>query len=75
MIRGEKAFSALSVLTGSVGKAKICFEVEPEAFIPPPKVTSAVLLIEKDQTKDDEGFETFLRIAFAQPRKKSYNFV
>ena len=41
-----------------------------EAFIPPPKVTSAVLLIEKDQTKDDEGFETFLRIAFAQPRKK-----
>ena len=66
----EKAFSALSVLASSAGRAKVCFEVEPEAFIPPPKVTSAVLLIEKDKTRDDEGFEAFLRIAFSQPRKK-----
>lgn len=67
---GEKAFSSLSVLASSVGEAQICFEVEPEAFVPPPKVTSAVLLIVKSQTRDDERFETFLRIAFAQPRKK-----
>ncbi|UFH59240.1 16S rRNA (adenine(1518)-N(6)/adenine(1519)-N(6))-dimethyltransferase RsmA [Sulfurovum mangrovi] len=67
---GEKAFSALSVLADSVGKASVCFEVEPEAFIPPPKVTSAVLLIEKNETMNDEKFESFLRVAFAQPRKK-----
>jgi 16S rRNA (adenine1518-N6/adenine1519-N6)-dimethyltransferase len=67
---GEKAFSALSVLAGSVGEASVCFEVEPEAFVPPPKVTSAVLLIRKNETRDDEGFEAFLRTAFAQPRKK-----
>jgi len=67
---GEKAFSALSVLAQSVGRATLCFEVEPEAFVPPPKVTSAVLLIEKDRTLDDEQFEAFLKIAFAQPRKK-----
>lgn len=67
---GEKAFSALSVLADTAGSASICFEVEPEAFIPPPKVTSAVLLIEKNETRDDEGFEAFLRVAFAQPRKK-----
>ena len=67
---GDKAFSALSVLSDSVGKASVCFEVEPEAFVPPPKVTSAVLLIEKNETRDDEGFEAFLRVAFAQPRKK-----
>ena len=67
---GEKAFSALSVLAQSVGRATLCFEVEPEAFIPPPKVTSAVLLIEKDRSLDDEKFEAFLKIAFAQPRKK-----
>jgi 16S rRNA (adenine1518-N6/adenine1519-N6)-dimethyltransferase len=67
---GEKAFSALSVLADSVGNASVCFEVEPEAFVPPPKVTSAVLLIEKKETGDDEGFEAFLRVAFAQPRKK-----
>ena len=67
---GEKVFSALSVLASSVGEANVCFEVEPEAFVPPPKVTSAVLLIKKNETRDDEGFETFLRVAFAQPRKK-----
>jgi len=66
----QKEFSALSVLAASVGKATLCFEVEPEAFVPAPNVTSAVLLIEKDQSRDDEKFETFLKIAFAQPRKK-----
>jgi len=66
----QKEFSALSVLATSVGKATLCFEVEPEAFVPPPNVTSAVLLIEKNQSRDDEKFEVFLKIAFAQPRKK-----
>jgi len=66
----QKEFSALSVLASSVGKATLCFEVEPEAFVPPPNVTSAVLLIEKTQSRDDEKFEAFLRIAFQQPRKK-----
>jgi len=67
---GQKEFSSLSVLAQSVGKATLCFEVPPEAFVPPPNVTSAVLLIEKNQSRDDEKFEAFLKIAFAQPRKK-----
>jgi len=66
----QKEFSALSVLASSVGKATLCFEVEPEAFVPAPNVTSAVLLIEKNQTRDDQKFESFLKIAFRQPRKK-----
>ncbi len=66
----QKEFSALSVLASTVGKATLCFEVEPEAFVPPPNVTSAVLLIEKKRSLDDEKFEAFLKIAFAQPRKK-----
>jgi len=66
----QKEFSSLSVLAQSVGKATLCFEVEPEAFVPPPNVTSAVLLIEKTQSRDDEKFEAFLRIVFQQPRKK-----
>ena len=66
----QKEFSALSVLASSVGKATLCFEVEPEAFVPAPNVISAVLLIEKQQSQDDEKFEAFLKIAFAQPRKK-----
>jgi len=67
---GEKAFSALSVLASTVGEATLCFEVEREAFIPPPNVTSAVLLIEKKESFNNEKFEMFLKIAFAQPRKK-----
>ena len=66
----QKEFSALSVLASSVGEATLCFEVEPEAFVPAPNVTSAVLLIEKNQSRDDEKFEMFLKIAFSQPRKK-----
>jgi len=66
----QKEFSALSVLASSVGKATLCFEVEPEAFVPAPNVTSAVLLIEKNKSRDDEKFEAFLKIAFSQPRKK-----
>ena len=69
-VANQKEFSALSVLAASVGEARLCFEVEPEAFVPPPNVTSAVLLIEKNRSMDDEKFESFLKIAFAQPRKK-----
>jgi 16S rRNA (adenine1518-N6/adenine1519-N6)-dimethyltransferase len=66
----QKEFSSLSVLAQSVGEAKVCFEVPSEAFVPPPKVTSAVLLITKNRSFDDEKFEAFLKIAFSQPRKK-----
>jgi 16S rRNA (adenine1518-N6/adenine1519-N6)-dimethyltransferase len=68
----QREFSSLSVLASSVGKATLCFEVEPEAFVPPPNVTSAVLLIEKNQSRDDEKFEAFLKVAFSQPRKKLF---
>ncbi len=69
-VPGQKEFSALSVLAETAGKATLCFEVEPEAFVPPPKVTSAVLLIEKERTENSESFEALLRVAFQQPRKK-----
>ena len=67
---GEKVFSSLGVLAQSAGEAKLLFEVEPEAFVPPPKVTSAVLSIVKSSSLEDLGFEDFLKKAFAQPRKK-----
>jgi 16S rRNA (adenine1518-N6/adenine1519-N6)-dimethyltransferase len=69
-VPGQKAFSALSVLAQTAGKATLCFEVESEAFVPPPKVTSAVLSIEKNHTEESESFESLLRVAFQQPRKK-----
>jgi 16S rRNA (adenine1518-N6/adenine1519-N6)-dimethyltransferase len=67
---GERDFSALSVLAQSAGNARLLFEVPREAFVPPPNVTSAVLSIRKDRTLEDSAFERFLKVAFAQPRKK-----
>ncbi len=66
----QKEFSALSVLTQTIGEAHICFDVPREAFVPPPNVTSSVLFIRKENTEDDKNFEDFLKIAFKQPRKK-----
>ena len=67
---GDRAFSSLSVLTQRVGEAELLFDVGAENFVPPPKVTSAILLIRKNRSEDDKGFEDFLKIAFKQPRKK-----
>jgi 16S rRNA (adenine1518-N6/adenine1519-N6)-dimethyltransferase len=67
---GEKAFSSLAVLTQTVGYGELLFVVGAENFMPPPKVTSAILLIRKKQSEDNKGFEEFLKIAFKQPRKK-----
>jgi 16S rRNA (adenine1518-N6/adenine1519-N6)-dimethyltransferase len=66
---GEKQFGALGVITQSVGRARIVVNVPPHAFEPPPKVDSAVLLIEKTADRSDDGFEGFLKTAFTQPRK------
>ena len=67
---GEKAFSGLSVLTQTVGYGALLFDVGAENFVPPPKVTSSILLIRKDRSEDNKGFEDFLKVAFKQPRKK-----
>ena len=40
---GDKEFGSLAILAQSVAEAKILFEVEPQAFIPPPKVTSTYI--------------------------------
>ncbi len=74
---GEKVFSALSVLANSISKAQLLFDVGPECFDPPPKVTSAVLRLEKERDFRDlfeseavfEAFQDFLKAAFRQPRK------
>lgn len=76
---GAKSFSALSVLASSISKAQLLFDVKPEAFEPPPKVTSAVLKLEKFREYTDRelfgnrevylDFQEFLKAAFKQPRK------
>ena len=66
---GDRAFSALSVLTQTAGEGELLFDVEPHNFVPPPKVVSSILLINKKESLNDRGFEEFLKVAFKQPRK------
>ncbi len=66
---GQKVFGSLSVITQSVGSAHIVVQVPPTAFEPPPKIDSAVFLIQKTKDRSDENFEGMLRVAFKQPRK------
>jgi 16S rRNA (adenine1518-N6/adenine1519-N6)-dimethyltransferase len=67
---GERAFSALSVLTESAGEGRVLFDVPAVAFVPQPRITSAVLSVHKKRALSDHLFEAFLKTAFAQPRKK-----
>lgn len=72
---GRSEFCALSVLTQSLSEsAQIVVNVPPSAFIPPPKVDSAVFCIEKNGAKFDtklSDFEKMLKIAFSAPRKRA----
>jgi len=70
---GKKEFSALGVLAQSTGSSKLLFDVLPQSFNPPPKVTSSVLQIDKSKDLSyDEKFSEFLKTAFSQPRKKLF---
>ncbi|WP_324171751.1 16S rRNA (adenine(1518)-N(6)/adenine(1519)-N(6))-dimethyltransferase RsmA [Sulfurimonas sp.] len=66
---GQKVFGSLSVIAQSVASAHIVVQVPPTAFEPPPKINSAVFLIQKTKDRSDENFEGMLRVAFKQPRK------
>jgi 16S rRNA (adenine1518-N6/adenine1519-N6)-dimethyltransferase len=69
---GDKNFSSLGVITKLLTKeAKIVATVLPQSFNPPPKVDSAIVYIKKDTNKRiEKGFKKFLKLCFAQPRKK-----
>jgi len=66
---GEKVFGSLGIITQSVGNSHIVVRVPPTAFEPPPKIDSAVFLIQKNRDRSDKDFEDMLRVAFGQPRK------
>ena len=72
-------FGAISVLANLFGKCEFLFEVLPLAFEPPPKVTSAVMRLVKNEFLSEHKkfanldeyaeFKGFLRICFSAPRK------
>lgn len=71
---GTEGYGPLSAWTAAWWEAEILFVVPPGAFLPPPKVTSAVCRFvprpRPGLTPSESGrYWAFLRRAFAQPRK------
>jgi len=70
---GEPHYGRLAVLTAAVAKAHIAFTLPPGAFNPPPKVDSAVAVLEPlaeaERFEDLAALETLTAAAFGQRRK------
>ena len=73
---GSKIYGALSVAVQFRSEPRIAFEVPPESFLPPPEVTSAVVVCDVRKPPfevDEEFFTRVVRAAFAQRRKTLIN--
>lgn len=74
---GNKDYGILSVLVQAYYDVEYRFEVEEDAFDPPPKVKSAVIrLVDAGNPfniKDDRKFRILVKAAFSQRRKQLRN--
>jgi 16S rRNA (adenine1518-N6/adenine1519-N6)-dimethyltransferase len=74
---GSRAYGFLTVQTALRAQARILFDVKPGAFHPPPKVDSAVVLLEPRphnlEIADRDDFVRFLKQCFRQKRKTIRN--
>ncbi len=69
---GSKSYGRLSVLAGWRTRARILFDIAPSAFVPPPKVTSAVVRLVPLPAPlpcDRRLIERVAQAAFGQRRK------
>jgi len=69
---GAKSYGRLSVLAGWRTRARILFDIAPSAFVPPPKVTSAVVRLVPLPAPlpcDRRLIERVAQAAFGQRRK------
>lgn len=70
---GSKSYGRLSVLAQWRADAKLAFEISPQAFTPPPKVTSAVVHLERLEAPRFEAnakdLSRTVALAFGQRRK------
>jgi 16S rRNA (adenine1518-N6/adenine1519-N6)-dimethyltransferase len=76
---GSKIYGVLSVLTQAFFKTEYLFEVNEEAFTPPPKVKSAVIKLTPNQNEiamlSEEQFFVLVKTGFNQRRKMLRNAV
>ena len=72
---GSKAYGALSVNVQAVASAELLFRVPAGAFVPPPKVESAVIRVRPSETPvvapaEERGFRTLVQELFGLRRKQ-----
>jgi len=73
---GSRAYGYLTVATALFADARLLFEVKPASFHPPPKVDSAVVLLQphgRDCDVDPAGLLLFVGRCFAHKRKTIRN--
>jgi len=74
---GDRDYGYLTVATALFADVRLLFEVKPGAFLPPPKVDSAVVLLEPRAPElslpDPDAFLSFVSHCFRQKRKMLRN--
>lgn len=73
---GNKTYGALTIFVRAAFKARRAFTVSPGCFHPPPEVTSAVVVLEREEPRRAEETETFRALvkgAFGARRKTLRN--
>lgn len=74
---GSKVYGILSVLLQAWYDCEYLFDVGPEVFAPPPKVTSGVIRLTRNGRKelgcDEKLFKTIIKTSFGQRRKTLRN--
>lgn len=74
---GSKVYGITSVLTQAFYRMEQLFTVEPGSFIPPPRVRSAVIRMERNDVDrlscDEATFFAVVKAAFNQRRKTLHN--
>lgn len=75
---GSKVYGALSVSVQYYTDPQLMFEIPPKAFMPPPEVTSAVVVMEVRKEPpvkvlEERRFFQVVKIAFSQRRKTFAN--
>ncbi len=76
---GTKTYGILSVLLQAFYDIEYLFTVEPNVFVPPPKVKSAVIRLTRNKTQklacDEKLFKAIVKSTFNQRRKMVRNGV
>lgn len=75
---GTKDYAPLSILLQIAFEVKVLFKVAPGSFVPPPRVDSALVVLDRRdkplvEVPDWGGFRKFLNAAFAHRRKTLVN--